>query len=115
MSDNAVTLIQEKEIDILKPEGEIVFANSHTLKEKTKSIIEENDINELILDLDAISYLDSSGVGFIISLLKFLREKKGKLVITNLNSKVRRVCELTKLNEIINIYESNEKAVKDFN
>ncbi|MFW6007332.1 MAG: STAS domain-containing protein [Halanaerobiales bacterium] len=112
MSDS-IKLIQEYDISVIKPEGEIVFENSNKIKERTKEILEENEINKLIIDLKSVPYLDSSGVGVIISLFKYLRERKGKLAITNLQPKVKRVCELTKLNEIINIFESNEKAVKE--
>ena len=114
--DNKILEIEEKEgIGVIQPEEEIVFENSNSLKEKTKNKVKEEGIQNLIIDFDSVPYLDSSGIGFIISLLKFMRQQEGTLVITNLNDRVKRVCELTKLNEIIDIYENNEEAAAALN
>ena len=110
MSDDLIELEQKQKIGIIAPEGEIVFENSNPLKEETKTKIKREDIENLIIDLSSVSYLDSSGIGYIISIFKFMRQREGEMVITNLNSKVKRVCELTKLNDIIGIYESVEEA-----
>ena len=113
MSKNQIKLEEKKGITIFRPEQEIVFENSNAFKEKTKKIIKKEGIEKIIIDLKSVPYLDSSGVGFIISLLKFMRQKEGKMVITNLNEKVKRVCELTKLDEVIDVYESIDRAVAD--
>ena len=115
MLPEKVKLENKNGTGILRPEEEIVFENSNSLKKSTKEKVKKEDINKLILDLKAVPYLDSSGIGFIISLLKFMREREGVLVITNLNDKVKRVCELTKLDEIIDIYENIEKALASLN
>ena len=113
MSTNQIELEEKKGITIFRPEQEIVFENSNEFKEKIKSMITKEGMDKIIIDLKSVSYLDSSGVGFIISLLKFMRQKEGKFVIANLNDKVKRVCELTKLGEIIDVYDSIEQAVAE--
>lgn len=115
MAEDLVKLKKLRDIGIIVPEGEIVFENSNPLKKEVKNKIKKaEDINKLIVDLERVSYLDSSGVGFLISLLKFMRQQDGKMVLTNINDKVERVIELTKLDGIIDIYDNSEKALEDF-
>ncbi len=115
MNKDLVEMRKRKNIGIIMPEGEIVFENSNDLKKEVKNKLrDEQDISNLIVNLEQVSYLDSSGVGFLISLLKFMRQQEGKLVLTNLDEKVKRVIELTKLDGIIDIYEDAEKALEEF-
>ncbi len=114
MVDNFAKIKKKRNIGIIMPEGEIVFENSNPHKEEVKSkITEDEDIDKLIVDLGQVPYLDSSGVGYLISLLKFMRQGEGELVLSNLDDKVQRVIKLTKLEDIIDIYESNEEAMED--
>ncbi len=112
MNDTLVKLECQKNVGIIRPEGEIIFDNSNPVKEEAKKKIRRNEVDKLIVDLRKVPYLDSSGVGFIISLFKFMRERNGELVVSSLNEKVKRVCELTRLNEIIEIFEDEEAAME---
>lgn len=114
MAKDLVKFKKEKNIGIIEPMKEIVFQNSESLNKKIKIKIEKNkNIDILIVDLNLVSYLDSTGVGLLISLLKFMRKREGKLVLSNLNKKVRRVIELSRLDDIIEIYEYTEQALED--
>ncbi len=114
MAENLVELKKKQGIGIIMPEGEIVFENSNPLKKEVKNKIrKDEEIQKLIVNLELVSYLDSSGVGFLISLLKFMRQREGDMVITNLNDKVERVIELTKLDGIIDIYGDTEEALEN--
>ncbi len=114
MVKDLVEIKKNQNIGIICPEGEIVFENSDPLKKEVKSKIRKNeDIDILIIDLNLVSYLDSTGVGFLISLLKIMRQRQGKLVLSNLNKKIKKVIKLTRLDDIIEIYEDTEQALDD--
>ena len=98
--------------NILKVDGEVIFENSNRVKEEAKEIIKEIEAKKLIVDLSSTSYLDSSGIGVILSLFKFMRDNDGKLLIANPNEKVKRVFEVTKLNQILDIYNDINKAIE---
>ncbi|MFW5795040.1 MAG: STAS domain-containing protein [Bacillota bacterium] len=98
--------------NILKVDGKIIFENSNQVKEKVKEIIKEKEFNNLIIDLSSTSYLDSSGIGVILSLFKFMRDNDGKLILVNPNQKVNRVFEMTKLKQILDIYNDINKAIE---
>jgi len=95
---------------IVKFKGEIVFENSNEIKENSKDKLREIDYNNLIMDFTEVSFIDSSGIGFILSLFKFLREREGSLVIANANDKIKKNFEITKLSQIIEIIDSIDEA-----
>lgn len=99
---------------LIKFEGEVNFENSNQLKEKVKAKLKANkEINILIIDLAQVSYLDSSGVGLLLSLFKFMKKRDGSLKVVNPNSKLKRVFDVTKMREIIPVFTDVDKALAD--
>lgn len=83
-------------------EEKVAFENSNEIKEEIKSKI-TNDINTLILDMKNITFIDSSGIGILISLLKVMNESKGDMVLKNIPRIVDRVLTITKLDSFFHI------------
>jgi len=110
MTSKKMNLSTENGIGILGYDGEIVFENSNLIKERAKKAIEKKELNKLIFDLSSVPYLDSSGIGVVLSLFKFMRMKGGELVVSGLNEKSKRVFEVTQINEIIDIFSDAEIA-----
>ena len=65
---------------ILKLSGELDMTNSNTIKDK----ILEMNLKDLILDFEKVTYIDSSGIGVLISLQKDTRYKGGSMKIINI-------------------------------
>jgi len=111
--EKSLDLIVENNRAILKFDGEIIFENSNKLKEESKNrLAQKTEVDSLILDLSRVDYLDSSGVGVLLSLFKFMREREGSLAVAEPNEKIKRVFEVTKMGEIIPVYETLEAAVE---
>lgn len=98
---------------ILDIQGEIDLYNAPEIK---KSIKDQTDANKknIIINLEKVSYIDSSGIGVLISSLSQLRKIGGGLKITNVFASVKKVFELTKLTSFFDIYENEEAAKKSF-
>lgn len=107
-------LIEEREIDILEFEGEVVFEKSNQLKEQAKKMLNDREITRLIVDLSRVSFIDSSGVGMLISLFKNIRERGGRMVLTSSSENVNKVLDLTRLDQIMEVYDNIEGAVASF-
>lgn len=58
---------------------------------------------ELVLDLDGLEYIDSSGLGFLVTLHERMERQGQRLVLTNLRSHVSRVFKITRLDQILDI------------
>ncbi len=100
-------------IIILDINGEIDLYNAPEIKENIKGHMESGKVN-IIINLDKVSYIDSSGIGVLISSLSNLKKAGGALKIINVYASVRKVFELTKLTSFFDIYDNENDAVASF-
>lgn len=69
---------------------------------------------KIILDLKGLKYVDSSGIGELVSCYTTITNKGGQLRLSNLNSKIYSLLQLTALVTVFQIYDSNEDALQSF-
>lgn len=74
----------------------------------------ENDINRLIFDLSRLQFIDSSGLGSLLSVLRVLHTKGGDLKLTCMNKPVKAMFELVSMHKIFEIFPTREDAVRSF-
>jgi anti-sigma B factor antagonist len=101
------------DIVILDVNGEIDLYNAPEIKDTINKLIEEKKYN-VVINLDKVSYIDSSGIGALISSLSNLKKYQGGLKICNVSGSVRKVFELTKLTSFFEIYDSEQEAIDAF-
>ena len=109
-----ITKKTKGDIVILQIVGEIDLYNAPEIKDIISKLIEERCYN-VIIDLEKVSYIDSSGIGALISSLSNLKKYHGGLKIINVYASVRKVFELTKLTSFFEIFDSEEEAIHSFN
>ena len=66
----------------------------------------------ILLNFNDLQYMNSSGIGLLVTLLIRVRRQNQRLVAFGLNEHYRQIFELTRLNEAIAIYPTEEEAVK---
>ena len=93
--------------------GELDHHNAEEIRVKIDDKIDTNQINKVILDFSEVTFMDSSGIGVIVGRLKKVTSRDGKMCITNINSRVYRVFELSGLFKIIKSYNSVREALKN--
>ena len=101
------------EVYILDISGEIDLYNAPEIKDIVNKLIEQKKYN-VIINLKEVTYIDSSGIGALISSLSNLKKYQGGLKIINVFASVKKVFELTKLTSFFEIYDSEEEAIKAF-
>lgn len=101
------------EIVIFDINGEIDLYNAPEIKDKIKEEMNKGKVN-IIINLDKVSYIDSSGIGVLISSLSNLKKVGGALKLINVYASVRKVFELTKLTSFFDIYDSESDALGAF-
>ena len=82
---------------------------SKQLKEELKSAITEG-ASSLVLDLASVEFIDSSGLGALISALKSVRTAGGTLALARLSGPVRNILEITRLDRVFDMLLSIEEA-----
>lgn len=95
-----VLFIQEERIDA---------HNSSELKEAILHLIEQGEVN-IIAQLEQVRFIDSSGLGALLSGYKNATAKSGKLAIANMQQQVLSMFELTRLNRVFEIYSDLNEA-----
>lgn len=82
--------------------------------EKTKAVlqnaIEENQ-KPLILDLENIIYIDSSGIGVIVSLFNYAKNRHIPFILCNISEANMVLVKITKLNDVLSIFADKETAI----
>ncbi len=86
--------------------------NSDDLKTYLLRIIEAGE-KKLIVQLQHVRFIDSSGLGALLSSNKHILAKSGKLMLTNIQPKVLSMFELTRLNRVFDIYADINEALAD--
>ena len=88
---------------VIEVNGEIDVYTAPKLREKLFSLI-EGGTYRLILDLEGVEFLDSTGLGALIGGLKRVRAHDGSIDIVCTQSRILRIFEITRLNKVFEIY-----------
>jgi len=107
------SLIQSQEkIDdgvLVKVGGDIDFSRSPELRVALMQVLDPPQ-SRLVIDLQDVPYMDSSGVAVLVETLQKQRNAKGKLVLCNLTNKVKSIFEISRLDAVFTIVEDVDKA-----
>jgi len=86
--------------------------NGHVIIELINDMINK-DIKLCAVDISDVRYINSSGIGVLITILTKFRNKEGEVILINPSEQVQKLLIITKLNAIFNIVSSKEEARKE--
>ena len=66
---------------------------------------------KIILNMDKVTFVDSSGLGVILTVFRQIKENNGSLVIACVNNTVKVLFKLVRLSHMIQIYDSESEAL----
>jgi anti-sigma B factor antagonist len=100
-------------VTVLAPNGRLDVAGAPALKDAVSEAV-KNGQPRLVIDMEGVSFVDSSGLGSVVAALKQVRSSKGDLRLAAPNQQVRVVLELTTLDRVFPYYATVEEALTDF-
>ncbi len=103
INDCSILSIQEERIDA---------HNSGELKEYILHLIEQGEVN-IVVQLENVRFIDSSGLGALLSGYKNAAAKSGKLALVSCKPQVLSMFELTRLNRVFEIYADLNEAFEN--
>ena len=89
-------------------------ADSVSAFKKTSYKLVEEGMRFLVIDCSELGFIDSTGLGALISLLRKLRMQNGDLKVAGLNNEVRSVFEITRLHRLFDILPNVQTACEKF-
>jgi anti-sigma B factor antagonist len=101
------------EVTLVEVEGQLIVGNRQELKQQVLEQLETGD-RKFVIDFANTGYIDSSGLGVLVSLSKKIREQGGELRLSSLNEDLRTLFELTKLDTLFRIADNKDKALQGF-
>ena len=108
-----INVDQQDEIAIAEiPVEELDASNAGELKRDMAPILEAN--THLVIDLTRLRFVDSSGLGAMLSCLRHVSAKGGDLKLCGLSRQVRAAFELVRMHRIFDIFATREEAVRAF-
>ncbi len=101
-------------VAILEPRGKIMGGPDATLlHEKLHECIEKG-IKKVVIDLSQVDWMNSTGLGILISGLTTLRNNGGELKLANVTEKIHSLLVITKLVTVFEAFDSVNEAVDSF-
>ena len=95
---------------LVNVDGQLVVGNRQAFKQAVLDEVEQG-VRLVIIDFSRAAYIDSSGLGALVSLGKRLRELGGDLRLAALNDDLRTLFELTRLDALFPLYSSRDDAI----
>jgi len=93
-------------------DGQLIVGNRQELKQKVLDSL-DGGARKFVIDFTKTGYIDSSGLGVLVSLSKKIREQ-GDLRLAGLNEDLQTLFELTKLDTLFAIAKTPEEALAAF-
>ncbi|HEW92491.1 MAG TPA: anti-sigma factor antagonist [Thermotogaceae bacterium] len=100
----------EKGYLIVRVKGDIDAYHSGEFKKNVKEKI-GNISGDVILVLDEVPYIDSAGLGTLVSILRDVRTQGRELFLVGLKKNIRKIFEMTRLDRVFKIHENIEEIV----
>jgi len=101
-------------VTILDLSGRISLGEGSALLRKTIRDLLENGQTKILLNLGDVNYIDSSGIGELVSGFTAVRGRDGELKLLNLTKKVNDLLQLTKLFTVFDVYTDEATAVRSY-
>ena len=108
------TIRQVGSVTILDIEGAIVFGEKSAALRALVGELLIKGHKKILLNLADVQYIDSSGIGSLVSAFTSVRKRGGELKLLKLTNRVQDVMQITRLNTVFDIMDDEAVAVKSF-
>ena len=105
---------QVDDVTVLDLSGRVVLGEgSETLREALRDLVSRGH-KKILVNLGDVSYVDSSGLGALVSGYTSVTSQQGQLKLLNLTKKIRDLLQITKLLTVFEVFDDEASALKSF-
>ena len=102
-----------KDITVLDLDGNLVIGGNKEFRQRITAIV-NSDVRKLIVNLAGVQYMDSSGLGELISCYTAMQQVSGHLRLLHLSHRLHHLLVITKLITVFETFDSESAAVASF-
>jgi anti-sigma B factor antagonist len=106
-----VTAVSEKAAIVSFPVDNLDAGNVKQFRDAIQSVTADREI--ILLDMSQLKFIDSSGLGALLSCLRAMNGKNGQLRLFSMTKPVKALFELVRMHRIFAIFGSREEALED--
>ena len=104
-----ITVAEDQGVTVVKLAGEMDASNSAQARDRLGQVAQGEGLR-VAVDMEGLRFLDSSGLATLISFMKAVREAGGEVALARPQSPVRRIFELTRLDQVFEVFADLEEA-----
>jgi anti-sigma B factor antagonist len=105
---------QVGDVTVIDVAGRITLGEgSSALRDALRELVGKNQ-KKILLNLGEVSYIDSSGIGELVSGFTTVTNSGGNLKLLNLNKRVKDLLQITKLYTVFDVHEDEAGAIRSF-
>ena len=108
--DLSLTARAEGGRTVIEMAGEIDVYTAPRLREKIAALVDEG-VYDIVIDLERVEFLDSTGLGVLVGGLKRMRAQDGTLVLVCAQERILKIFRITGLTKVFPIHSSVEEAL----
>ena len=101
-------------VTVVDLSGRITLGDGSALLRKTIRGLLQDGRSKILLNLADVDYIDSSGIGELVSAFTAVKNQSGELKLLQLTKKVRDLLQITKLYTVFDIYSDENTAIGSF-
>ena len=109
-----MTLREVGPVTIIDLSGRIALGEGSALLRTTIRELLETGQRKILLNLGDVNYIDSSGIGELVSGFTAVRSREGELKLLNLTKKVHDLLQITKLFTVFDVYNEESTAIQSY-
>ena len=114
MAELSIKERQAGDVTILDMDGKVTIGEgSVALRTAIRRLLEEGK-KKILLNLGGVGYIDSSGIGELVSSFTAINKEGGQLKLLNLTQKLQDLLGITKLLTVFDVYDSESDALGSY-
>jgi anti-sigma B factor antagonist len=102
------------DVTVVDLKGKLLMGESDELLRKKVREMLEGGKSKILLNLAEVSYMDSTGLGGLVSCKISAQNNQGKLKLVNLTARLEDLLSITKLVTVFDCYDNEDEAIKSF-
>ena len=100
-------LSEQNGVTVIQVNGEININTSPDLKK----LFEKQTVKKVLVNLEKVTYIDSSGLATLVDMLKKTKSQGGVLCLAGMPDKIKSLFEITKLDKLFSIFQTQDEAL----